>query len=217
MELNKLNVSKLKFDPTSPDFVKNFTPYKEFMVDPWQYDVPRHVILTYVVLMYDPGSELIEQVPNYWQRKRIAAQMAGFPVMRSGERAGMFGLQEESILLGQSDTINRMCIRYCLLFHDVEYMTLVSYMELFIQETMRVMELNDTKDSKAIIGNVDTLNVKIRELSALVFGGREAEDMKKELYKSVISEMLVIRPELIAKKLCTQEPPINPVYGYKRS
>lgn len=217
MELNKIDTHKIKFDPKDLCFLDNFKGYPEFNPDAWEFDISRKQVLTYIVLMYDPNSELQEKVPNYWQRKRISAELAGFPIFTKGERKGLFSEQEERILLGESDTINRMCIRYCLLFHDVEYLTLVSYMELFIQETMRVMESNGVKDTKAIIGNIDSLNGKIRELTELVFGGRESEDMRKELYRSVISEMLIIRPELISKRLLLQEPPINPVYEYKRS
>lgn len=215
MDISKVDTSRLKFDPKKADFMHNFDGIPEFNPKDWFYDISRKTVLTYIVLMYDPHSEFIDKVPNYWQRKRISATTAGFATIKSGERRGAFGIQEELILLGKSDTINRMCIRYCLLFHDVEYLTLMSYMELFMQETMNVMEMNDTKDTKQLIANIDSLNSKIRGLSHLVFGGSETEDMKKELYKSVISEMLIIRPELIAMKLHDQEPLLNSVYVNK--
>jgi hypothetical protein len=211
MDIAKIDTSKLKFDPQDSDFLRFFDPYPEFKID-WLFKIPRKVFLTYVVLMYDPRSELIEKFPNFWSRKRIAAEIAGFPICRTGERKGLFDEEEEAILLGGYRLLNRMCIRYCLLFHDIEYLTLISYLEIFIQETMRVMELNDTKDSKVLIANIDNLNIKIRQLSENVFGGRETEDMKKELYKLVINERLAIRPELIAKSLKDMVPPITSPY-----
>ena len=215
MDLKKLNTSQLKFDPNGDSFLRDFDDYPEFDLKPWVYDISRRVALTYIVLMYDPKSDLIDQCPNYWQRKRIAAEIAGFPIEKTGDRKGYFSPQSEALLLGESDTFNRMCIRYCLLFHDVDYISLVSYMELFIQETMKIMEGNTEKDSKVLIQNIDSLNEKIRIISDKVFGGDEANALRKELYKSVLSEMIVLRPELIAKRLCTKEPPINRVYGYQ--
>lgn len=215
MDISKLDTSRLKFDPRDADFIRNFDGYPEFNPEPWDFGISRRVALTYVVLMYDPKSEFIDKVPNYWQRKRISAQTAGFPIVKNGDRKGMFAVEEEGILLGQSNIINRMCIRYCLLFHDIEYLTLVSYLELFIQETMNVMELNSTKDSRGIISNINSLNTNIKELTKSIFSGEEGIDMKKELYKSVISEMLTIRPELIAKKLDEKQPPLNSKYEYK--
>ena len=211
MDIAKIDTSKLKFDPKDPDFLRFFDSIPEFKID-WRFQIPRKVFLTFVVLMYDPNSELIEKFPNFWSRKRIAAEVAGFPLCRTGERKGLFQEEEEKILLGGYSLLNRMCIRYCLLFHDIEYLTLISYLEIFIQETMKVMELNDEKDSKVLISNIDNLNSKIRLLGEKVMGGRETEDMRKELYKLVISERLGLRPELIAKSLKEQDPPISSPY-----
>lgn len=208
MELSKVNTHELEFDPTSSDFIKRLEAIPEFKPDTWPAKaLEKQKVYTYVVLMYDLNCNLRHFFPNYWHRKRIAAQTAGFEL--EGKR---FRKVVEKMLMGEIESVNRMAVRYVAMFNQPSFLSLISNLEAFVQETAAVMAPNDSETKKKQVANIQNFNKNIKELTVDLFGGDEIEGYRRELYKTAISEILNLRPELVATRLQDGEQPTEVFY-----
>jgi len=209
MELKKINTSELRYDPLDPDFVTDLQMMPEFKPNLWpSKELDRKMVYTYIVLMYDKDCNLNHFFPNYWHRKRIACETAGWNIVK-----GRFPEIVEKMLFGDLSVVNRMAVRYACLFNEPDYLALVSYYEMFIQETFLSLKEQDSDSKKKISNNIHFFNTQIKSLTKEIFGGEEAMGFRKALYKTAISDLLDLRPELIALTMQDEKQPTDTFYG----
>lgn len=200
MQLSKIDTSQLLYDPKGFEFVSALEKIAEFNPDKFP-KVDRRQLYIFIILTYDKNSPLWQMFPNFWHKKRIAAITAGF----EQDQSGLFSQYVMDLLFGKLEAVNSMIIRYCLFFNEPEFVALVSNYEMFIQETAQAVMPSSSQEKKQIASNIKFLNNEISTLARTVFGGDESLELKKQLYKTATSEILKLRPELVAARLSPDE------------
>lgn len=207
MDLEIVLCSRLMFNPQESEFLNKFVDYPEFSTEYQdKMALPKKNLFTFISIMYDINSNMRDKFPNHWQRKRMCAEFSGFKLTSQRK----FDKPVEQMLFGLNVDVNRMVVRFLSLFDDPDYMTLMTYWEMFIKETTMSMALMESKDIKESRQNISFFNEHIRTLTNKLFGGEEARGMVRELYRNLSDEMLRLRPELMAEDLKSKNPSINP-------
>lgn len=201
MQISKLDTSNLLFDPKSHDFVTELEKIPEFKPKGFKFPVDQRKLYIFIILTYDKLSPLWQMFPNFWHKKKIAAETAGFEIQVTGQ----FEDNVQAMLFGDNEDINTMIVRYALMFHEPEFVALVSNYEMFIQETAQALLPSSSDEKKKIGANIKFLNSEVAALTKAIFGGNESLSIRKELYKTATSEMLKLRPELVAARLKPDE------------
>ena len=74
MKLETLDTSKFLYDPKDDRSYRGLMKYKEFKKSTW--GIPLYKVIQWIILMYDPANEVIEQeFPHLQQRKVSVANM----------------------------------------------------------------------------------------------------------------------------------------------
>lgn len=149
--------------------------------------------LRYITLMYDPNSEIRNNVLSYPTRKRIAAKLAGFKM----DDTGKFDKDTEEMLLGQNKYANRAIAQYCFLTLNIHYVAHAAYLDMYFKALEETRGLYD----KASRESLDDLQKKILSYEKLILGGNEVTEMKKALYALSRKIELDFTMEAIAKEL----------------
>jgi hypothetical protein len=191
MKLETLNTKKFLHDPQSPDFLKGLEKHKEFQfISP---NISKTKICTYIVLMYDPASELRRDIQFYPERKSVAAETAGFK--KGGN--GYYSKGVEAIFVGKDKEVNAAIAKYLWLTYDIRFSRYavleVVYFKLSAQALM-----DYDKDIDLLSGRVKN---EIIQLENEMLGGDEVADMRKALYAQGEQTLVKLRPEDIVKKI----------------
>lgn len=154
-------------------------------------------IIRFIILFYDLNSDMKNYVPDFWERKRICANLAGFK-LKDGKK---YSKHVKDFLIGSNDIVNGMIIRYLLLFNNPDYIELKVATDMYQKQALKAMKLGvsaglDTV--KKINENLTNLNNKIKETTVLVFGGKESSKLEEKLYSEMERSRLEYRPEDIA-------------------
>lgn len=91
------------------------------------------------------------------------------------------------------------------MFDDPDYMTLVSYLEMFNAEVRSGISAMESKDIKVAKDNIRFFKEEIKILTRELFGGDDTRELTRELYKNASDDMLKLRPELISKELVQKQ------------
>ena len=203
MQFTKLNFSKFLYDPSDPDLLGRLSRHKEFD----SKVTNKRKVVQYIILMYDKNNdEIREEYPFYPQRKMEVARCVG---LIEGNKATK-GV--EDILIGKNEDVNAMVIRYLTLFNDPDLLMLSALYEININ--LNKAAYRGIID-KNIITNLDIVNLKIKDLTEGLFGGKDETELRQELYKSIEEQSLGIRPEEIAEALQSGKSPLKGFTPYK--
>ena len=203
MQFTKLNFSKFLYDPSDPDLLGRLSRHKEFD----SKVTNKRKVVQYIILMYDKNNdEIREEYPFYPQRKMEVARCVG---LIEGNKATK-GV--EDILIGKNEDVNAMVIRYLTLFNDPDLLMLSALYEININ--LNKAAYRGIID-KNIITNLDIVNLKIKDLTEGLFGGKDETELRQELYKSIEEQSLGIRPEEIAEVLQSGKEPLKGFTPYQ--
>lgn len=190
--------SHLMFDPFAPDTVQKLEQIPEFrftMKD-------KNKAIAFLILAWDVNNRSWQkQFTRYLDMKREAALLAGFELDRSNK----FPRHVEDMIIGANEEFNRAVIRYLYLTGIPELPALSAHRELQSVEMEAAFNPGTTpKERKEIRVNIDAGTERISEYEEKIFGGRESESMRTELYRYMESMKLRLRPEDIAKAISTR-------------
>ena len=211
MTLKDIDTKRLLYDPKSPDFVTNIkSKINEFKN--YVGSLPDRKLFTYIVLMYDISSPLWRDVLDYYERKRVAAEISELPTKK-----GKWTSEVEDILLGTNEQINAMIVEYALQFGQPELLQLLGNLSLLSSETRKTISFKGNKDSLKIISETGD---EIRRLSRVVFHSGEYDEItaaRNALYAKVEKERQKLKPEDIVRAIAEDEDlsDFNPYGNYQ--
>ena len=170
-------------------------------------------ILRYFIFTYDTGSDLRRTHADFAKRKKEAIRLSGFKTTRNG---GMTEYVQE-IILGKNKIANKLLMEYLKLFGNpwlLKYYSLWSLMEAELLESQDLSEKN-AKERETIRKNIKDLTDEISECESHIFGGKDAEALRNELFSTMEADKAIrLRPEYMAVDLEEKKANIgkNPFY-----
>ena len=212
MALKEIDSSKLLFDIKSSDFVDKL---KEKIPEFASYKgkIPEKKVFSWIVLMYDLNSPFWRDVGDYYERKRVIADLLEFP-----QKKGKWTDDAESILLGENEEVNAMIVEYIARFGMPEIYQLVAHLSLLSSETRKTISFKGDKNSIQII---TATGEEIRRLTRVVFHSGDYDEItsaRNALYAKAEKERLKLRPEDVVRLISEEgELPseFNPYGDYK--
>jgi hypothetical protein len=212
MTIKDIDTSKLLFDPKGVDFserikdkIPEFANYKG--------KVPDKKVFTWVAIMYDIYSPLWREIGDYYERKRVCAEIADFP-----QKKGRWTEDAEQILMGSNEEVNAMVVEYIARFGMPEIYQLVAHLSLLSSETRKTISFKGNKDSIKIITETGE---EIRRLTRVVFHSGDYDEItsaRNALYAKAEKERLKLRPEDVVRLVAEEgdlPDDFNPYGDYK--
>ncbi len=193
MTLKDIDTSRLLFDIKSIDFMGKIKTKIPIFAS-YEGKIPVKKIFTYIVLMYDIGSPLWRDILDYYERKRMCAEMLEFP-----KKKDKWITEVEDILIGRNDQVNAMIVEYVWQFASPELLQLIANMSLLSSETRKAVSFRGNKDTLKIVSETGE---EIGRLTRLVFHSGDYDEItlaRNALYAKAEKERLKIRPEDIVK------------------
>jgi hypothetical protein len=154
--------------------------------------LPQGKVLKYITLMYDPNSEIKNNVAHLPSRKRICAMIVGFEIVNK-----RFIPVVEDMLLGKYSRINRAIVAYCFLSNNIYVVAHAAYEDMFSRAVAESYQSFD----KETIKNLQDLQDKVIKNEEMILGGKEVAGIKDALYAFTSNIDNIIIPERIVKKL----------------
>lgn len=185
--------SQCLFNPTIPNFVTSIQTIPEFAK--YDGDLPKKKVFAWIVVMYDLNSPLRRTITNYYDRKKMSAELAGWAIGRNGE----FDEPTTKMLLGGDDKVNVLIVAYLSMFSMPEYTQLVAYLNMQYGLTRDAMTDKFDHNTAKIL---DYVTVKIKDLTNEVFGSGQVSEMmqaRRALYNMAERERIRLNPENIVK------------------
>jgi len=197
--IKELDTTKCLYDPKK-DLEKLYKDVPEFDVDIDELD--KDSVTRFVILTYDFESPIRKEYSKLSERKAVAAQYAGFKLKNNGK----FAKEVEGMVVGQypkTGDINAMIVKYIMLYNDPDLLALEVYYHMLEQDTTHVLGSlkADPKSRKEQIKNIKDLSRLIEDLTAKQFGGRDSQELIRELYRNIETVRERLMPEYIADKL----------------
>jgi len=194
MEQSDINTKVLLYDPFNKDTaLKLAEKYEEFNFTFTNLTEKRKVV-GYIILLYDLHSQLRIDIHDLYERKRTAAQLAGF---KAGS-GGYFDKKAEEAILGENEDVNRAIIRYTACFFNPDLTMLVSFLSMYWVANSEALK---GKPSSTKIKNIETLNKNIKQLDSNIFGGDESINLRRALYEKADEMRVALRPEDVTERL----------------
>jgi hypothetical protein len=187
-----IDIPKYYYDPFDENLTNKLSKYDEFNED---FGVDKSKTLKYIILMYDMQSDLRLEVRDFWERKRVAAMIAGF---KFKPRLKEFDEQVEKMLLGDNAAVNNAITKYVMLFGSQQYAALVVYHTMLVFEVQKTLRGSYTKDT---VKNVDHIRKEIDKITDELYGGKETINAKKALYSRIEKDRRAEKPEDIIKRI----------------
>jgi hypothetical protein len=198
MKRNDYDFSSCLFDPTKPKFLTSISEIPAFNL--YNGKLPKGKVFAWIVMMYDLNSPMRRTITNYYDRKRMCAELAGWETGKNSE----FAEDITKMLVGEDSEINGLITAYLALFSMPEYTQLIAYLNMQYALTMDALtERFDHTTAKTL----DFVTEKIKILTNEVFGsGQTTEVMKarQALYNMAEKERIRLNPENIVK-IITEE------------
>jgi hypothetical protein len=172
--------------------------------------VNQDVLLKYMILMYDPGSPIID--PELMSRKSMCAIEAGMPRAKNGK----FTQGAEKLIMLEDEAFLNLVMDFVTTFHSATYSKLVAFTQ-FYDGILRGMMGGSIDKDKGIkkIEEIDTLERNINDMQARMLRDN-TPILVDALYTRIAADRLQLRPENIAEKIKEKEPPVDiKPYGEK--
>lgn len=167
---------------------------------PTRYDAS--MLIRYIVAAYDKNGLRVYE-SNATKRKKLAAELAGFPMKANGDP------QDEvmEILDGKDATINQMIVRYCKMQRGANYAVLVGMEEVFYGILQKMLGREDISQKEATMFEDYEKKIELRAIEFL--NGDKSKDLRDDLFELVEYEKLELRPEDIAERLRQGRPGVR--------
>lgn len=198
MKHTEYDFSQCLYNPTAPKFLTNIRNIPAFK----SYDSKLSVgkVFSWIVMMFDLNSPMRKTITNYYDRKKMCAELSGWAIGKNGE----FPEEITKMLIGEDAGVNNLIVAYLALFSMPEYTQLIAYLNMQYSLTKDALtERFDHNTAKTL----DFVTDKIKSLTNEVFGsGQTTEVMKarQALYDMAEKERVKLNPENIVK-IMTEE------------
>jgi hypothetical protein len=156
--------------------------------------------LKYVILVYDiHNSPIRGKYTDLGERKFQAAKLAGFRLTANGR----FKKEDENILYGKDDDVNRMIVRYIIIQNSPDIIAFSAYNELLATEMQQSLDAGSfsPQERRVIRESIATLTEKLSVLYNNIFSEEESNKLRMALYRTVEEDKISLRPEDIAKDI----------------
>jgi hypothetical protein len=196
MTINDITTNRLKFDPKERGFVKRMHEDSKY----FQLSIPKvgdKKALTYLVLIYDPNSEVRERFPNHNQMKTIAAQIAEFPTKTLPDGKVRFEDQYEDLMVGANKKFNAAVTHYIFKTFNIDF---IEFVHLKFQYEKLMFESFSSFD--ATTNNlIKDVKKRLLEAEKAFFSGEEKSvELREALYEKAEDEKLNLMPEEVLDK-----------------
>lgn len=195
-------------------------------LDPKKYKGMRisfEKVLRYVMYYYTQNA-LRDAIPEMIHRKKEAAILAGFEIIRD---TGKFSGEVERLIKCENELANQLIIRFLRRSENKKFMLLCGFEEARAKQMLKLVDGIGDKEkelTKVVIENVKTLSEDIEDLESELLNQDESPDLMELLYSEVDFTNLGISPEDIAEsesegttKEILKTPYIHIYDGAKRS
>jgi hypothetical protein len=194
MKQTEYDFSKCLFNPNSTGFLKSI---KEAIPEFEQYKgvLPDRKLFTWIVVMFDLDSPIRKTITNYYDRKKLSAEIAVWNKNGKGE----FEDPVTELLLGKDEKANMLIVAYLTQFSMPEYLQLIAYLNMSYDITRDIMKGSyDQNTAKTL----DYITERIKLLTNIVFGSGQTDEImaaRKALYEVAEKERIKLNPESIVK------------------
>jgi hypothetical protein len=194
MKQSEYDFNRCLFSPSSHGFLSGI---QDAIPEFKKYDgkLPKKKVFTWIVVTYDLNSPLRKTITNYYDRKKMSAELAGWEVKKNGE----FEEDVTNMLLGTNEDINALVVAYLIQFSMPEYIQLIAYLTMSYALTKDIMmNMYDHNTAKTF----DFITDKIRILTNIIFGSGQTDEVmtaRKALYQMAEKERIKLNPESIVK------------------
>lgn len=181
-------------DPHTMGFLRDI---KEAIPEFKQYKdkLPDKKLFTWIVVMFDLNSPIRKTITNYYDRKKLSAEIAQFEKKSNGE----FDDEVTDMLLGKNERVNVLIVAYLTQFSMPEYLQLIAYLNMSYDITRDIMKGSyDQNTAKTL----DYITDRVRLLTNVVFGSGQVDEImaaRKALYEMAEKERIKLNPESIVK------------------
>ena len=183
------DVHTMGFMKSIQDSIPEFNNYKGLL--------PKKKLFTWVVIMFDLNSPMRKTITNYYDRKKMCAEIAQWETNSKDE----FDEDVTKLLLGQDEEANKLIVAYLVRFSMPEYTLLIAYLNM--QYTLTRGALSEQFDMNAVKA-LDFLTDKINSLTNIIFGSGQVNEImvaRRALYNMAEKERIKLNPENIVKTI----------------
>ena len=171
-----------------------FKNFPEFTHDfKKEIEISNDLVIRYSLLMY--SKNIIDTIPDLWDRKRESLLLAGFKAEGNPSR---FSKEIEDLVMCQYPLANDLFIRVGRMNHDDLYLRLCVYEEARANEMKRMVNA-DSENIKNIHIGVRTISEDISEIKKQLLSMDNSPDLIDRLYFHIEQGQAGIRPEEIAQ------------------
>jgi len=157
--------------------------------------LPKKKLFTWIVIMFDLNSPMRKTITNYYDRKKMCAEIAQWEKKSNGE----FDDEVTDMLLGKDERVNVLIVAYLTQFSMPEYLQLIAYLNMSYDITRDVMK---GKYDQNTAKTLDYITDRVRLLTNVVFGSGQVDEImaaRKALYETAEKERIKLNPENIVK------------------
>lgn len=204
MRITDLDLSSFRYDPTNP---KQLNKLRDDHPDAFNipYDDPiffqnDDCVLRYIILVYDMNSPLFKAIKTHNERKVQGMLMSGF----QADQYGRFDTKiEQGLLYGKDKGVAKRIVKYVYLFNNVDYSELVGMLEYNMQLLFKILSDQTNNQTRK---EFEATSARIKELTAILFGGKETKEIEEQLYEQLAMSKLSFRPEMIVRQIASGKP-----------
>ncbi len=154
-----------------------------------------NLLMRYIILFYDIGSQLKTVFLDVGRRKYEAAILAGFKLNSKGK----FNSSIERAIYSFDSEVNKAIISYLRIIKNPTHAQLVVFQDSFYIESQKLK--NPEEKTKDVIQNIIKLRTEIEMLTKEFLSGDNSHKLVYDLYESIEEEGLLLRPEDVARRL----------------
>lgn len=203
--IKDLDCDKMIINPNSPTLVK-FVEEKIPIIKKLEIDYAPKVftkaqIIRYVLLMYDPNSEIqTRHSLDFFEKKYESCGYSGFELSKGRDGYMRFDSRVEDMVLGKNSAINDLIIAFLGYMNNTKWNYLVFLHESMLMFTRDAIGKNnrDAKTSKEYRALYDDF-IKISNEIGNTY--EETEEFVSRFYYQIEQSRLAIRPEDYAKSI----------------
>ena len=152
LSIKDVDTTKFTFRSPNDDFVEKIESFGEI----FKKDIPnvnKKKLFGYLVLMYDPNSELRRTISVLPHRKMMAALAAGFSL---NPKTNKFSEEVEVVLSGGNTDANHMIAELCMIVGGLDFTALSAYQRIFVELIAASNNKDKAKDLIPLIAKVRT-------------------------------------------------------------
>jgi hypothetical protein len=168
-------------------------------------------VLRYIFLMYDINSPLHSiSILDQARRKVTAAKLAYF---KPEKDTGHFQKELLEIMIGQNERVNRMVVRFSLMFYVPKYTKLIAYMAAYEKQMTILLDGDQDQHTLKIVQGLED---EMENIITQIFSGDNSMSNARTLYRIIDEEQLELSPELIVERISEGKNAIEiDPYNYK--